>query len=486
VALNIFSIIGISIHCITISQKENYFSAATLVAYLADPDFDGNIKYDKEDDGNVIHGFGVEVYAAGLRNPFGLTLHSNGYLYATDNGPNLGYGDMKTGCGPSDYIPDIQEADKIALVEKGRYYGHPNYKRGESDPRQCKWRSVKEPSDSDHTAPILVSPSAMTGITEFTSNHFDGQLRFNLITCKYTDGLFRVVLTLDGRAVIPESAPIIPLQGDWGLDVTQAPNGVLIQSRMGADDVMYFEPIEPASDKLEIKSVFPKRGGESGGNKIDIYGVNFEIGGALASLTVLVGGKSCHVVTITSKLIVCIAPGGVIGTVDVVVTNGSESSLFERGYRYISGRHSTSTTAAPSNMMSGIAISPSSSNPITIVPTHNQITRSPLSQVAPVTIVPVSMPVTLSPTSSDDVATVTQSPSKRSTSIIPQATVTSTTSIPSTTVGTSDQVTASPSSMLATSVPPSQEDTSLSPSITISSSSSSDMTINTVPALLRL
>ena len=71
-------------------QKENYFSAATNVAYLADPAFNGNIQYSKPDDG-VPTTTGVEVFADGERNPFGICIHSNGNLYGTENGPNLGY-----------------------------------------------------------------------------------------------------------------------------------------------------------------------------------------------------------------------------------------------------------------------------------------------------------------------------------------------------------------------------------------------------------
>lgn len=73
-------------------MKENYFSAATNVANLAHPMFDGFIEYDAIDDGSPVNATGVSVFAPGLRNPFGITLHSNGNLYGTDNGPNTGYG----------------------------------------------------------------------------------------------------------------------------------------------------------------------------------------------------------------------------------------------------------------------------------------------------------------------------------------------------------------------------------------------------------
>jgi hypothetical protein len=66
------------------------------VAFIKDPKFDGVITYDADDDGTPISGIGIEIFCSGLRNPFGITLHSNGYLYGTDNGPNLGYGTHHT------------------------------------------------------------------------------------------------------------------------------------------------------------------------------------------------------------------------------------------------------------------------------------------------------------------------------------------------------------------------------------------------------
>jgi len=54
-------------------QRETGLSAATLVAHLAMPNFDGTITYDKDDDGNQVGALGsVEVFAHGTRNPFGL------------------------------------------------------------------------------------------------------------------------------------------------------------------------------------------------------------------------------------------------------------------------------------------------------------------------------------------------------------------------------------------------------------------------------
>ena len=60
----------------------------------------------------------------------------------------------------------------IRILHLGRYYGHPNRKRGETDPRQCIWHSANDPSDDDYTAAIVVSTSSIVGICEFQTNHF--------------------------------------------------------------------------------------------------------------------------------------------------------------------------------------------------------------------------------------------------------------------------------------------------------------------------
>ena len=204
-------------------QRENYFSAATLVANLG-PGFDGFITYDAEEDGNPITGFGpqgVEIFASGMRNPFGIVYHSNGNLYGTDNGPNLQYGDMATGCGPGEQIPDVKDVDEINLIVRDGFYGHPNHKRGETDPRQCVWRGTTVASDAEYTAPIKTMQSSSNGIIEFESNHFNGQMRGDLIVSKYKDGLYRIILSADGTSVSASSKKAIVLGGDNTLTLTQ-------------------------------------------------------------------------------------------------------------------------------------------------------------------------------------------------------------------------------------------------------------------------
>jgi Glucose / Sorbosone dehydrogenase/IPT/TIG domain len=301
---------------------------------LADPKFDGAITYSAPDDGIPNGGNGIEVFAAGTRNPFGICLHSNGNLYASDNGPNFSYGDMMTGCGPGEFKPDVTESDKINLLKKGGYYGAPNRIRAlaTNDTRQCVWRSEFEPSGGGFTAPILKPPSSTDGLIEFQGDHFDKQLRGNLIAAKYQGSLYRIVLSPDGKSVIPQSDPYIELTVDVdALDVNQAPDGTLISSSLDRNAIYFHKPIELATTQLKVFSVFPRRGGQSGGNVLQIYGVNFK-----NPITVTVGGRSCPVISFSNTRLECSMPGG-LGTVDIFVLGGNGNYTHERGYRYVTG-----------------------------------------------------------------------------------------------------------------------------------------------------
>jgi hypothetical protein len=129
-----------------------------------------------------------------------------------------------------------------------------------------------------------------------------------------------------------ESNPAIELDGVDTLDVTQHPDGTLIDARLSDNSIYYYKPNEPATSALVIKSVFPRRGGQAGGLTLTVYGKNFG-----PTMTVTVGGSNCPVITVEPTKVKCKLPGGPLGKVDVVVTAGAKSAAFKDGYRYISG-----------------------------------------------------------------------------------------------------------------------------------------------------
>jgi hypothetical protein len=162
-----------------------------------------------------------------------------------------------------------------------------------------------------------------------------GQLRGDLIYAKYTQKLFRLILRPDGKSVIPESiTPLALVNSKGGLGVTQAPDGSLVGVQYSINQLWVHIPVEPATTKVQVKSVFPRRGPVAGGSTLTIYGTNLVKG--LGQPTVRVGSFPCPVTSATAKQIKCRLPGG-SGTVDVAVSVGGESYTFRRGYRFITG-----------------------------------------------------------------------------------------------------------------------------------------------------
>lgn len=290
---------------------------------------------------------------------------------------------MSTGCGAGQQIPDVKEQDKLVLIEQGNYYGHPNPIRAsvDNDPRQCVWRSIQEDSDNDYEAPLLSVPSSMDGIIEWTSNHFFGQLRGNLILSKYAGQLYRVILEPDGRSVIPQSDPALNLGvGSSGLDVTQAPSGTLIEARFDKNNLHYHKPTEPGFSEMRINSVFPRRGPISGGTLLKVYGANFGTGTPQVS----VGNSDCPVVSSSNDIIQCTLPSGV-GSVDISVTNDSETYVFAKSYRFITG--------APGGIVSD------TTDPPTAVPTESPtFAATTAGPTASPTVPPATLPPTSAPT----------------------------------------------------------------------------------------
>lgn len=274
------------------------------------------------------------MFAPGQRNSYGIVLHSNGYLYATDNGANVGYGMSSVTCeqnGPSPHEPD-----ELNLVMEGHYYGHANRRRGRDDYRQCIWRTQNETSDESYTAPIGVLPASSDGLCEFETDHFAGQLRGNLIIGRWKGELYNVKLTNNGLATekgLSDYPPVLIEEG--ALDIVQGPDGTLFTAAHSINAIKFYAPDEEEarSEILNIKSVFPRRGPEQGGSTLTIYGDNLYLGG-FPSVTV--GGKACAVQNPSDdSTITCTLPQGNPGSADIVVTSGLKSNVFHNGYRFV-------------------------------------------------------------------------------------------------------------------------------------------------------
>ncbi len=232
-------------------RPETPLSGAILIADLTDPLFDGSIRYDPpgEASDTIEQAAGsVRVYASGFRNPYDLVVHSNGRIYATDNGPNSTDGARSLSCtseGPGPSAPD-----ELNLIIEGQYYGHPNRNRGRPDERQCTYRASDDRS-GESTPPLATLGYFVSadGMTVYNSDAFGGRLRGNLIYVEWAKGrVWRVVLSDDGTSVVSISQ-LVPDVLERPLDVAVGPDGALYIAEMGADRISYFVPflVEPGN-----------------------------------------------------------------------------------------------------------------------------------------------------------------------------------------------------------------------------------------------
>jgi IPT/TIG domain len=258
-------------------------------------------------------------------------------------------GKMMTGCDDGMFRPDEQTQDKVDVLIRGKYYGFPNRRRAvvDNDSRQCAWKNpTLDPAIVNgqvlYQLPLVMMPSSMGGITEYTADHFNRQLRGNLIAVKYTSTMLRIILRPDGLGVIPQSNPPLTLGiGAKGLSITQAPDGTLFDIRYATGSVFYHKPVEAGTAKLKVYSVFPRRGHAMGGYLLHIYGQNLDNN----STVTIVGGQGGNVdcpieaVAPPNRLSCTMPPGDRGTTLNILVRSGSTSETYEfrRGFRYVAG-----------------------------------------------------------------------------------------------------------------------------------------------------
>jgi len=325
---------------------ESPFSAAILRARTSKPGFNGTITYthsvsglpnDDQVDGEMVDpdpGIDVEVYAPGLRNPYGLLYTTTKRLYATDNGPNIGFGARST--GPASELPDPFDSDEIDLIEHDLYYGSPNRGRGRYDERQNVYRgSLANPEASIpgvfRQMASWVPPSA-DGIDEYRANTFVGQIRGWIIVQEYLNSTRRVQFSSNGRTGLTQKV-IAPYTG--GLGVVMLPGGTICSIDFGQDLLHVLAPDDLAAVGLVAHDIFPWRAPSGGGYPFTVAGVGF---GNLANTSVTFGGLPATLTRVSSTRIegtVPMNPSPTKALVDVVVTVDAASSTLPAAFRYL-------------------------------------------------------------------------------------------------------------------------------------------------------
>lgn len=246
-------------------------SGAILVASPSAGGFDGAITYDPPGtySSTVDQVSGdVSVFASGLRNPYDLVLHSNGRIYATDNGPNAGLGGSSTSCtteDPDPWAPDTRGPDELNLIEAGDYYGQPNRNRARFDARQCVYHNGLDGSGVDWTGPIDLLPISSNGLAEYTSAEFGGKLAGDLFYVSFNDGLLgRIVLSPDGTSVVSNttfaSSFVLPL------DIAVDTDGTLYIAEFAGNQITFMQPNPPPVGGASLDGGLRALSGDSGGS----------------------------------------------------------------------------------------------------------------------------------------------------------------------------------------------------------------------------
>lgn len=235
-------------------RAEQPLSAAIIVADVFAASFDGTCANNSN-----IYGpppCDVVTYATGLRNSYDFVFHSNGRMYATDNGLGVtgtyppkpqpvctGFGNTAS-YQNGGHNPGAQP-DLLLLIEDGSYYGHPNPYRDECVFKDGSYQGVAplpnyEPplfNLGDHkSSNAIIEYSGVEGcVGEFLNNQ--------LLITNYSvgDDIFRVLLNETGTGVV-EGGPLVGGFND-PLPLAQAPNGTLFVGEFGGNKLTTLQPI---------------------------------------------------------------------------------------------------------------------------------------------------------------------------------------------------------------------------------------------------
>lgn len=261
----------------TIEIPESPLSGAILAFSMFNSSFDGHIFYSEYEDpgtATILKG-SAQLYAVGLRNVFGITVHSNQKVYALDNGPNSGHGVEATGCFTS--AGQVWYPDKLLQIRQGAFYGHPNWNRARFDKRQCKYVPGYTPSNEpEYSGAMAILPSSTSGIVEYTANRFGNQLRGQLILSKLSwagTGILRSA-KLDESGTRLNGVPEVLFE-DSGLAVEVGIYGELLMPKIKQRKIMVLVPDEEFEERLSVMNVVPRRGPRMGGNRVLVAGSGF-------------------------------------------------------------------------------------------------------------------------------------------------------------------------------------------------------------------
>ena len=255
-------------------RPEQPLSAALLVADVKAPGFEGSCA-------TPLGQFGipatcdVSVYASGLRNTYDFVHHSNGSIYAADNGLGV------TGTYPPKPTPDCtgladasqhnpgEQPDILNRLQQGKYYGHPNPYRNECVFKDGSKQGVSPPPNYVPPIHSIGNNTSSNGTIEYKGDAFCGDLRGDLMIANYSlgDDLVRYKLSQDGSSVVEVTRLATGFTDP--LPVTQAPDGTIYVGELGAGQVTALVPQDTGcwSDRTPLPQNLLDVGGAALGGK---------------------------------------------------------------------------------------------------------------------------------------------------------------------------------------------------------------------------
>ncbi|HEX6206906.1 MAG TPA: kelch repeat-containing protein, partial [Actinomycetota bacterium] len=255
-------------------RPEQPLSAALLVADVKATGFEGSCATPLGEFG-VPATCDVSVYASGLRNTYDFVHHSNGSIYAPDNGLGV------TGTYPPKPTPDCtgladasqhnpgEQPDIINRLEQGMYYGHPNPYRNE-----CVFKDGSEQGVAplpNYVPPIhtIGHNTSSNGTIEYLGDAFCGDLQGDLLIANYSvgDDLVRYELSADGGSIVGVTRLATGFTDP--LPVTQSPDGTIYVGELGAGQVTALVPQDTGcwSDRAPLPAQLLDVGGAALGGK---------------------------------------------------------------------------------------------------------------------------------------------------------------------------------------------------------------------------
>ena len=331
------------IHCNLGDLPESPLSAAILKAHITRNGFNGQVEYvetvsglinNNQLDGDivdVIAGIDVDVFASGFRNTYDLHFTTWNTMYASDNGPNGGYGAAST--GPTTQDPDPTEEDSLNLLVENGYYGHPNRNRGRTDARQNVFYGIFDPEiPGVFTQALATVPASSNGMLEYRAETFNGAMRDELLVQRWNFETFRFQMSPDKQTV----DATLTLPTDLAsLDILTGPGGVIFGIDYSDNKVIIATPVDLGAIGLTVYDIHPWRAPAAGGSEFIIGGQGF---GSLIDTQVTIGGLATTLTSVSATRIKGIIPENLTPTgqlLDVVVTVNNVSKVLDSAFLYL-------------------------------------------------------------------------------------------------------------------------------------------------------